>query len=108
MNTNETQGQSLQTGDTQMNPDEIASSLAFATHISEQMLPKDQLAPQDASQTPQNAPGQQMGTETVKDPQKEKKAQEADIKAQVQKAVEEQLAPIKEALQAALDEDQNN
>ena len=48
--------ENLQPPQPNMNPDEAAASLAFATMLSEQMMPK---SPQEPSQTLQNAPGQE-------------------------------------------------
>lgn len=62
-----------------LNPDQIMSSLAFATHIHEQSLPKDmpsQEAPPEAPQAPQDAvepTTEDMAQKGQEEPQKEEK-----------------------------------
>lgn len=59
--------QNLQVSENNLSPDQISSSLAFATHVHEQMMPKDQPQQSDpnAPQTPQDAPTEAQSQETV-------------------------------------------
>lgn len=63
-----TQDQTQQMPDA-LSPTALAATLAHATHLHEQLLPKPeaQQMPQTPSQTPQNAPGQELGGQVESD-----------------------------------------
>lgn len=50
--------------ETQANPNQAAASLAFATQLSEQMMPKAPMQDGTASQESQDAPGQEQTPKT--------------------------------------------
>ena len=75
-----------------MNPDEAAASLAFATMLSEQMMPK-------SPQTPETAPGSEEVPEEVVEPEKEAEAPEADLEAKFDEFKEEVKTLIKEGFE---------
>ena len=99
----ETQVNSIENTSPQMTPDEAAAALAFATNLSNQLLPKAQ---PEASQTPTNATGgvpkEKDEVEPVKEPEveQEEMATEEDIES-----VKEEISALREEIQKALKED---
>ena len=83
-----------------MNPDETAAALSFATMLSEQLMPKDQPeTTEPLLEAPQVAPGSEetLDLEQSATPQ-ENEAKFADLEAQINTLKEEIKVMIKEAV----------
>ena len=83
----------------QMTPDEAAAALAFATNLSNQLLPKAQ---PEQPQTPTNASASPQEQPKEAQPAKEEKAPE---KPNAEDLREEIKAIVKEVIEEALSED---
>lgn len=91
----------------QMNGDQAAASLAFATHLQGQMLQHQN--PIEAPVDPQNAPGQEKPQNSEKDQQKQTDDLKKEMTAEIDKKLEEMKKGIADEIKAdiktALEED---
>ena len=65
----------------ELNPDQVASSLAFTTHLQEGMMPEDVIEPETAPITPQDALVGIEASEPTKDMSKDMEGLKNDLKA---------------------------
>lgn len=84
----------------EMTPDEAAAALAFATKLSEGLLPQAQ---------PESPQGQETGSPQAQTPESGKMAQEMEtkmeeLKKEVKEMIKEEVSGIKDAIQEALKE----
>lgn len=88
----------------EMTPDEAAASLAFATHLSEQMMPRPQIEAPEAPQSSETAPGEAMPQETS---QPTPEDLEALIDERAGKVVEEKLSAFREEMAKTMSGEEN-
>jgi len=81
-----------------LTPDEAAASLALATRLSEQMMPK-------ASQSPQNAPGSEETPETIKATPED--GIRAIVEKEVAKSVKKEIGELRKELKEMLADEQD-
>lgn len=93
----------------ELSPEEAKASLGLSTRLSEQMLMMEaQQMGMEGSDEPQEPQGEEFDEETEEVSPEPKEANSEAIKAEVKKAVEAELGPIKEALEKALNETEEN
>ena len=94
----------MQPSNPQMNPDEAAASLAFATYLQEQMTKEDN--PLEAPQDAQDASGQEIEQEVEKDEPLDKEALKEEIMKDVKDAIKEEMDGIRQDIKSALSENE--
>ena len=97
----------------QPNPDEAAAVLSFATHLSQQLMPKQ---PQTQEKGATSDVQQSGGENTIKEPQIDLEANNKEmekmmiskieeLKKEIQGTIKEEISGIKDSIQEALQED---
>lgn len=81
-----------------MTADQAAASLAFATHLQDQMIPKQ------APQTPESAPTEAKPQETTNEPV-DTESLKKELKKDVEEAVNKAMAGLKEEISKALSDE---
>ena len=90
----------IQPNNPQMSGDEVAASLAFATHLQDQTITPE--APQEA----ETAPGEEETVETTNDQQIDEKALKEEIMKDVKNTIKEEMSGLREEIKSALTEDE--
>lgn len=83
-----------------------AASLAFATHLQNQMLQHQAPAPQE----PQNAPEPAKSEETMKDspkPDIDMEALKSELQKDIHNSIKEEMSGIRDEIKKALNEEQD-
>lgn len=83
-----------------MPPDQAAASLAFATHLQGQMIPK-----QDPSQPSPNAPQQEQPQAAPQSAPFDPEAFKQEVDKSVQDTIKKEMSSFKEELMSVLKED---
>ena len=86
----------------EQNPDETAAVLSFATHLSEQLLPK-------ASQTQETGATsdleQKDGVNTAKEEKVDLEAKIKDLRKEMKVMIKDEISEIKEVIKESLEDD---
>lgn len=97
-----------QAGNPTAKANQAAASLAFATHLQNQMLQHQAPAPQE----PQNAPKPAKGEETMKDSPKpdidiDMEALKSELQKDIHNSIKEEMSGIRDEIKKALNEEQD-
>ena len=88
----------------QMTPDEAAASLAFATQLSQGLMPQN--TPEEGDMGAETAPEQENPEEMENDPTEEMNTKFEDFKKEVAKTIKDEIGGLKKEIQDALKEDE--
>lgn len=95
--------QNTQGKKTDIHPDQAAASLAFATHLTDGMMPKN------GSATPQEGQGQQQTPQSPQDPQKEMEDLKTEftdgikgLRKEMKDEIKKQIEGIRQDIQQAI------
>ena len=103
----------------ELTPEEAKASLGLATRLQEQflmtqMLPKDEMMPPDGQETPQNGTGNEMMSESEKEPHEDKMmAMEGKmdekmeiLRTELKETIKTEVGSIRDEIKSAI-EDEN-
>ena len=97
-----------------MTTEDLRAALGFSTNLMSQMLPKDEMIPTDGPQEAPNGTGQEMGTETKKEPQEDKMmAMEGKmdekmeiLRTEMKSVIKTEIESIRDDIKTALENEQ--
>lgn len=88
-----------------LSPDEAKASLGVATHLMDQLMPREQQQPESSQEQAQNEQPTQSQEDTVTPRVDELEGKFGDLEKEVKKTIKDELGGIKDMIQELIKED---